>query len=324
MHKTIKAVTIGDINGIGIKLLINLWKYKKNKIGKFILVTNFHLFKKYIDKNNINLSFLKINDLSDVSKIFDKYMPIFNISADNNISNSYLSIKKSYSLTKNNDCNALITLPINKEKIIKKIDKSFIGQTELLQKLDNKKYSNMIFYSKKIIVTTLTTHIPLNKINFYLKQKINIYNKILSLNESLIKDFNLLNPKLVICGINPHAGENGTLGNEEIILLKPIINKLKKNGIKIYGPFSADTIFNIKNRLKYDCFICIYHDQALIPFKLLSGFKGVNYTGSLSIIRTSPDHGIAYDLVNIKNANDNSLINSFVLAEKIYRNRLSH
>ena len=324
MPKTIKAVTIGDINGIGIKLLINLWKYKKNKIGKFILVTNFNLFKKYIDKKNINLSFLKINDLSDATRIFDKYMPIFDIRADNNISNSYYSIKESYYLTKNNYCSSLITLPINKEKIIKKIDKSFIGQTELLQKLDNKKFSNMIFYSKKIKITTLTTHIPLNKINFYLKQKKNIYNKIYSLNKSLIKDFNLSNPRLAICGINPHAGENGMLGNEEIIFLNPIIKKLINDGVKIHGPFSPDTIFNIKNRLKYDCFICIYHDQALIPFKLLSGFKGVNYTGSLSIIRTSPDHGTAYDLVNIKNADDSSLINSFILAEKIYKNRLRH
>ena len=102
------------------------------------------------------------------------------------------------------------------------------------------------------------------------------------------------------------------------------IKKLINDGVKIHGPFSPDTIFKIENRLKYDCFICIYHDQALIPFKLLSGFKGVNYTGSLSIIRTSPDHGTAYDLVNIKNADDSSLINSFSLAEKIYKNKLRH
>ena len=321
MLKTIKAVTIGDINGIGIKLLINLWKFKKNKIGKFILISNYNLFKKYIDNNNINLPYSKIDDFADIKKIFNKYLPIFDIKADNNILNSYYSIKKAYFLTKKNFCNSLITLPINKEKIIKNIDNTFIGQTEFLQKLDNKKYSNMIFYSNDIIVTTLTTHIPLNKINFYLMQKNIIYKKIYSLNESLKKDFNISNPKLVICGINPHAGENGTIGNEEEKFLNPIIKKLIKRSINIDGPFSSDTIFNKKNRLKYDCFICIYHDQALIPFKLLSGLEGVNYTGSLNIIRTSPDHGTAYDLINTKTASDKSLINSFILAEKIYQNR---
>jgi len=324
MLKTIKAVTIGDIDGIGIKLLINLWKFKKNKIGKFILISNYNLFKEYINKNNINLSYSKINDLKNIKKIFNKFLPIYDIKADNNILNSYYSIKKSYLLTKKNYCSSLITLPINKEKIINNIDNNFIGQTELLQQLDNKKFSNMVFYSKDIIVTTLTTHIPLNKINFYLKQKEIIYKKIYSLNELLKKDFNILNPKLVICGVNPHAGENGTLGIEEIKILNPIINKLIKKGININGPFSSDTIFNIKNRLKYDCFICIYHDQALIPFKLLSGLEGVNYTGSLNVIRTSPDHGTAYDLVNTNNASDKSLINSFILAEKIYQNRLRY
>ena len=142
----------------------------------------------------------------------------------------------------------------------------------------------MVFYSKDIIVTTLTTHIPLNKINFYLKQKKILYQKIYSLNELLKKDFNISNPKLVISGINPHAGENGAVGSEEKIFLYPIIKKLMNNNININGPFSPDTIFNKKNRLKYDCFICIYHDQALIPFKLLSNFEGVNYTGSLNII----------------------------------------
>ena len=146
-----------------------------------------------------------------------------------------------------------------------------------------------------------------------------------NVNPSLIRfweqEFKILNPKLVICGVNPHAGENGTIGKEEIQFLQPIIKKLLIKKIKINGPLSSDTIFNETNRLKYDCFICIYHDQALIPFKLLSGFEGVNYTGSLDIIRTSPDHGTAYDLIDKKKANDESLVNSFILADKIYKNR---
>ena len=322
MNKTIKAVTIGDIHGIGIRFLINLWKFKRKTIGKFILISNYKLFKKYVEKNNINLPYSRINNLSDKIKINDKHLPIFNIRADNNIMNTYNSIQQGYSLTKNKFCSSLITLPINKEKIIRKIDSSFIGHTDFLQKLDKKKYTNMIFYSKDIIVTTLTTHIPLNKINYYLKQEKIIYQKIYSLNELLKKDFNILNPKLVICGINPHAGENGTLGNEEKIFLQPLIKKLINNNVNIQGPLSPDTIFTTINRKKYDCFICIYHDQALIPFKLLTGFTGVNYTGSLDIIRTSPVHGTAYNLIDKKYASDKSLHNAFIIAEKIYQNRL--
>ena len=185
MNEIIKAVTIGDMDGIGIKLLINLWKFKRNKIGKFILITNYKLFNRYIKKNNIKLSYMKTNNLSDIKKIYNNFLPVFNIEANNQISNTYNSIKKAYFLTKNNLCSAMITLPINKEKIAKNIDKKFVGHTEFLQKLDKKKFTNMIFFSKNIIVTPLTTHIPLNKINYYLKNKKIIYQKIYSLNESL-------------------------------------------------------------------------------------------------------------------------------------------
>ena len=174
---------------------------------------------------------------------------------------------------------------------------------------------------KKIMISTLTTHIALNKVNNYLKNKELIFKKIKSINELLKKDFNIQNPKIAIAGLNPHAGEFGSIGHEEITILKPIINRLIKKGVNIKGPFSPDTIFTKTNRVKYDCFICNYHDQALIPFKLITEFTGINYTGSLDIIRTSPEHGTAYNLVNVNLANDKSLINAFIYAEKIYLNR---
>jgi len=182
----------------------------------------------------------------------------------------------------------------------------------------------MIFYSKSVMISTLTTHIPLNKINKFIKHKKLIYQKIYSLNESLKIDFNIKKPKIAIAGINPHAGEDGMIGHEEINLLNPVIKKLKINSVHIDGPFSASTMFNNLNRKKYNCFICIYHDQALIPFKIICPFGGVNFTSSLGIIRTSPDHGTAYDLINTNKANNQSLINSFIIAEKIYTNRLKN
>ena len=320
MKKYLKAVTIGDINGIGIRLLIGLWK--KNKIKKFVLVTNSELFKKYLKKNNITLPILQINDILK-EKIHNKKFLIYNIKALNEISNTYNSILKAYELNKNGFCDSIITLPLNKSKIINKIDKNFIGQTELLQKLDKKIDSNMIFYSKKIIVTTLTTHIPLAQVNNYIKNKNKILKKIIGINNILKNDFKIKNPKIIISGFNPHSGENGLIGKEEEKYLIPTIKKLKKIMINISGPYSADTIFNKHNIKKYDCFICIYHDQALIPFKLISKFSGVNFTGLLDIVRTSPDHGPAYDLVKKENASDKSLINAFILADKINKNRIS-
>ncbi len=323
MNKRLKAVTIGDIKGIGLEILIKLWKNKRFNIGNFILITNYKLLLKHLKSIDVNIPIAQISDFNNVSKLANKYFLVYNIKAKNNNYNTYNSLLHAYSLNKKRRCTSIITLPLNKEKIIKNVDKTFIGQTELFQKLDKKKYSNMIFYSKKIIITSLTTHTPLKKVVNIFNNCNAIYKKIISINSSLINEFNIPNPKIAISGINPHAGEKGTIGNEEIKYLKPIIKKLLKKKISINGPFPADSMFKMSNRSKFDCFICIYHDQALIAFKLINEFDGVNYTGSLDIIRTSPDHGTAYDIVNTNKGKINSLYQSFKLADKIYNNRMT-
>ena len=322
MKKPLKAVTIGDIKGIGIEILIKLWKTKRQKIGNFILLTNYKLLLKHLNKININLPIERILDFNDVQRLTYRHFLVYDIRAINNNYNTYNSMLHAYALAKKNKCSSIITLPLNKEKIINNIDKNFIGQTELFQKLDKKKYSNMFFYSNKIIICPLTTHIPLKKVANVLSNSKLIYQKIILINNTLINDFNILNPKIAISGINPHAGEKGTIGNEEIKYLKPIIKKLLRKKINIKGPFSADSMFNKLNRPLYDCFICTFHDQALIAFKIINEFEGVNYTGSLDIIRTSPDHGTAYDIVNKNKANISSLYLSFKLADMIYKNRI--
>jgi len=319
MKNSLKAVTIGDIDGIGIQILIKLWKNKR--LNNFILVTNLNLFNKFLNKEKIKLPLKKINDQTNNLKIYKKYFLVFDIIAKNFNENAYNSLIESYNLVKKLKCSAIITLPINKEKINKNIDKNFIGQTEFFQKLDSQKISNMFFYSKKIIITSLTTHIPLTKVGlFFKKNQKNLYNKIESINDTLIKDFNIKKPKLIISGINPHAGENGVIGQEEGKYLIPLIKKIKKEKINIQGPVSADTLFTKENLKKYDCFICTYHDQALIPFKLINEFNGINYTGSLSIIRLSPAHGTAYKL-KVNEANLDSIYECFKLSNKIYYNR---
>ncbi|PPR46907.1 MAG: 4-hydroxythreonine-4-phosphate dehydrogenase 1 [Alphaproteobacteria bacterium MarineAlpha5_Bin9] len=320
MSKHIHAVTIGDINGIGIKILLDIWKKNNKILGSFILVTNIQIINKFLKKNKYKIKINKINYLQNILKIKSNCINIYDFNTKNNYTNSYESLIYSHELCKKNICSSIITLPVNKEKISKFVNKKFVGQTEFFQKKDNKDISNMIFYYKKIIVTTLTNHIPFKLINEKLKYKKHIIKKILLLKNTLKIDFNIKSPKILISGLNPHAGENSLIGKEEKKIIIPIIKELRKRKVLIDGPHSADSLFIKKNINKYNCFICLYHDQALIPFKLISDFKGVNYTGSLDIIRTSPDHGTAYKL-NIKDAKKDSLLNSFILAKKIYLNR---
>ena len=312
------ALTIGDINGVGIEILINLWK--KNKIKNIILFTNVNILKKFIKKRKINL---KINIIDQKKKNLNyknNYLNIFSYESKTNEENTYKSLKNAYQFCINNFCIGVITLPLRKDLIKQKIDKKFVGHTEYFQNIDNKKYSNMILYNKKIIISPITTHIKVKNISKVISKKL-LYNQIKNLNKTLKIDFNISKPKLIISGLNPHAGENGEIGREEINIITPVIKSLKNKKILIDGPISPDAML-IKNNLnKYDCFIFIYHDQALIPFKYISQFSGVNYTGNLSIIRVSPDHGTAYNLIGSKNISDLSLLNCYNLIKKIKKNR---
>jgi len=316
MIKNITYVTIGDIEGIGIKLLIKLWKDKK--INNFVLITNFRLFKNYINKNKIKLKISIYNN-----KISKNNFLIHDIKAKNNIENTYNSLLESYNLSKNINFKGVINLPINKEKIIKKIDNKFIGQTEFYQKLEKQNYSNMLFYSKDIIFSTLTTHIPIHEVRNFIKNEKLISIKIKNLIKTLIFDFKINNPKIAILGLNPHAGENGLIGKEDL-KIKKIINKINLNKKIIDGPISADGIFYKRYIKKYDCFISAYHDQALIPFKIISKFVGLNYTDSLKFYRVSPIHGTGYNLVKKNYADDKSLLFCFKFINKISKNKIKN
>ena len=174
----------------------------------------------------------------------------------------------------------------------------------------------MIFVYNNLIITTLTTHIKLNSVTNNLSKKNYIYNKIINLNNVLIKYFKIKKPKIILSGVNPHASENDMFGHEENKYLVPQINKLLKKDIYIQGPYSADSILNNKNIKKCDCFVFCYHDQALVTYKYISKNRGINFTGGLSVLRVSPDHGTAYDLVGKNMAENKSLINCYKFLNK--------
>ena len=312
------CITIGDINGIGIEILLLLFKQKK--INNFILFTNKKILEKCIKKNKFKF---KINIINSNKRLIYKLneLNIFDYKSNSNSENILKSIKNSYFFCKKYKQKGIITLPVNKNIVSKY--KKFSGHTEFFENLSNNKISNMIFIYNKFIISSLTTHIRLKNLNITLSKKNFVYNKIISLNKSLKNDFNISKPKILISGINPHSGENGLLGNEEKKYLIPQIKKIKKLKINITGPISGDAMLNKKNIKKYDCFLFMFHDQALIPFKYISNYQGVNYTSNLDIIRVSPDHGTAYDLVGKNIASNKSMLNCFKIINKINRNQIN-
>ena len=315
------AVTIGDIKGIGIQILIKAWKRKK--LRNFVLITNYELFNKYILQNKISIKIFRSSIIKNKITFQKNLFNILDIKAKNNNQNTFNSLIESYKLVKKKLFIGLVTLPINKKKI-NIISSNFIDQTTFFTKKDGKNISNMIFVHKNIFFVPLTIHLELKKVSREYRKADKYIEKIKSLNQTIIRDFGIRKPKFIMAGINPHNGENGIISKDDEILLKPIINKLKKLKIYIHGPISPDAIVNKKNLDNFDCFIFTYHDQALIPFKLISEYSGVNYTSNLDIIRVSPDHGTAYDIVGKNIESPLGIINSFNLLKKISLNRVKY
>ncbi|MBE7411629.1 MAG: 4-hydroxythreonine-4-phosphate dehydrogenase PdxA [Leptospiraceae bacterium] len=194
----------------------------------------------------------------------------------------------------------LITLPLSKEWVIKSGVRNFRGHTEELSML-YKKPTTMLMYGPTMKVIVLTTHIPLRKVSLELK-KIDVLSLINSIKNSTI----FQNPKIALCGLNPHAGEDGKIGTEEKEVLLKIVEKFRTNRMNISEPMPADSLFQSDIRSKYDLILACYHDQGLIPFKSIEGKKGINVTLGLDFLRVSPDHGTAFDIAGKGNADPTS------------------
>ncbi len=316
LNKKLICITIGDIEGIGIHLLMK--EFKKGKIKNFILITNIDIFIKYIKfpKNKINI----VNE-KNFNNYNTKKLNICSFHTKNKNTNTMDALKYAYEYTKKEMFIGILTLPLNKYKLKKSVNKNFIDQTSFFSNQEEQKYGNMIFYYKNKFFIPLTIHIELKKVFKSFQNTILMTRKIDNLHSTLIKDFKIKNPKMIIAGINPHAGENNTISKDDNKYLSPIINKLKKKGIYIHGPKSGDGIINNENLKKYDAFIFTYHDQALIPFKILSKYQGVNFTSNLNIIRVSPTHGTAENLIGSNKAISTGIINCLNLIKKIKKNR---
>jgi 4-hydroxythreonine-4-phosphate dehydrogenase len=174
--------------------------------------------------------------------------------------------------------------------------------------------------SDELKIATVTGHVPLKEVSKFISRE-NIGNCLAILNQSLKRDFNIVKPKIAVLGLNPHAGDNGLLGDEEINIIKPAIEKATKDGIFAMGPYGADGFFASGNYRNFDAVLAMYHDQGLTPFKTIAFENGVNFTAGLPIVRTSPDHGTGYDIAGQGKASESSFRAACFLAKDIYFNR---
>lgn len=320
--------TCGDCNGIGpeivIKTLSHFHTKKKHKL--------FFAIPKNIFEEELNL--LKLDFDFEIVKKIELSLNNKNVVSIINLGNNktaigkptkasgeiaYESLQQSYYAVKNNLADCIITAPISKEAF-NKAGVEFPGHTELFASWTKTENVVMFFHSAKIKAALLTIHIPLKSVSFSLDRNL-IQKKIDIILTTLKRDFKIANPRIAILGLNPHAGENGLLGDEENNIISPLINDYKEY---LKGPFPADAFFGMHLYKHFDVVIGAYHDQVLIPFKMLSFSDGVNFTAGLPIVRTSPDHGTAFDIAGKGIADPSSIIHATKLAIQICDNRMKY
>lgn len=323
------GITIGDINGIGPEVIIKALKdnrilvdctpiiygstktmsYHKKAIGD-------EEFQYQSCKNAEEATSKKINivnvwndeikfELGSVTETGGKY--------------AFMSLERATQDLASNKIDVLVTAPISKEAIIK-AGFQFPGHTEYLAHLSGVDEALMVMVGPNLKVALVTSHIALKDVAKALTRE-KIFSKIKALEGSLKKDFGIIRPRIAVLGLNPHAGENGKMGTEESEVILPAINQAKGEDILAYGPYPADGFFGSNLLGKFDGILAMYHDQGLTAFKALAFEEGVNYTAGLPIVRTSPDHGTAFDIAGQDKASGQSLRSAMYLAMDVYRKR---
>ena len=331
-NKVIVGITQGDINGIGYEVILKT--LLDNRIYEICTpivygsakIAGYH-------RKVLNISNFSLNMISHSSEANHKRANIINTTDDNirvELGKSttmggeaaYSALDRAVIDLKNGSIDVLVTAPINKHNIQSK-DFHFPGHTEYLEENFAEDKAIMLMVSDVLKVGVVTGHIQLSEVSEQITQE-NILKKLRLLNNTLIKDFGIRKPKIAVFGLNPHAGDNGVIGNEEEEIIIPAIKEANKENILAIGPYPADGFFGSDDFKKFDAILAMYHDQGLAPFKALAFDSGVNYTGGLSIIRTSPAHGTAFEIAGTNMASENSFRQAIYLAVDAYKNRVSH
>jgi 4-hydroxythreonine-4-phosphate dehydrogenase len=318
--------TCGDINGIGpeicLKTFNKIYNPRKRQII-FLCPANVFLKTAQIVKPEFQYQVITKSSFEIIDKlkvtVIDRGYAKQTVGKATKTSGrvSYNAIIDSVKLVQSGFADVIVTAPISKHAFhLSGIN--FPGHTELLAKLSNAKKFMMLFVSKKMKCGLATIHLSIKNIHNSVTKK-NLTNSINTLKNSLRNDFGISEPQIAVLGLNPHAGEDGNIGNEENKIISPVIKSHKDKNV--FGPFVPDAFFGNHLYSKFDAVLGMYHDQVLIPFKMLNFNSGINFTAGLPFVRTSPDHGTAFDIAGKGIASEESMIQSAFWAEKIFMNR---
>lgn len=326
-HKVRVGISIGDFNGIGPEIIMKSLKDKM--ITDFFTPVIFGSGKLFTYQKNIFKLNLNFNYITEASQAQNGKLNMVNLIKEN--SNVELG-KPSEESTKmaidsleaatealiKGEIDVLVTAPINKDEMVK-MGFKHAGHTGYFEEKFGKK-GLMFLVTDELKVAVSTHHIPISQVAENISKE-KIKKQIKALNQTLIEDFSISKPKIAVLGLNPHSGDGGVIGNEEIEIISPAIKELSDNGILTFGPFPADSFFQPEKYKNFDAVLAMYHDQGLAPFKTLAYEEGVNYTAGLPFIRTSPDHGVAYDIAGKNIADEQSFTEAIFTAIKIFNNR---
>ncbi len=321
------GISIGDLNGIGCEVVLKTFEdarmldfctpiiFASNKVISF-------------QKNELGLE-INYNGIQEVSKALDGKINVLNVWKDapeitfgevtaQGGEYALKSLVAAVDALKKDEIDVLVTAPINKNNIQTK-DFNFPGHTDYLAK-ELEGESLMFMVTDNLKVGLLTDHVAVKDAPAAITSKL-VKSKIKTIENSLKMDFGIRKPRIALLGINPHSGDNGVIGKEDDEVLKPVIKELMDAGHLVYGPYSADSFFGSDAYKNFDAILAAYHDQGLIPFKTLSFGKGVNYTAGLRKVRTSPDHGTAYEIAGKGKADHSSFKEAVFTALQIFKNR---
>ena len=326
----IVGISIGDLNGIGSEIILKTFEDSRMlELCTPVIFANVKLLS--FVKKHFNLT-LQLHGIDKLDQILPGKINVLNLwkegfdlnFGENDQKAGEYAVKSFVAATtalRDGVVDVLVTAPINKYNIQSENFK-FPGHTDYLdQELDGD--ALMLMVNDGLRVGLLTDHIPLSEVAAHLTEDL-IVRKIETVRKSLIQDFSINKPKIAVLGLNPHCGDGGVIGNEEDVLLKPTIKKIFEKGTLVFGPFPADGFFGSSQYEKYDAVIATYHDQGLVPFKTLSFGGGVNFTAGLNKVRTSPDHGTAFDIAGKGEASFSSFKEALYLAIDVFNSRIQY
>lgn len=321
------GISVGDLNGIGVEVILKT--FSDNRMLDFCTPIIFASSKAVsFHKNKLGLK-VPIHGISNLKQIVEHKVNLLNIwkeeiqinlgKEDPEIGKyAFLSLKEAVKALKNDEIDVLVTAPINKNTI-QSDNFRFKGHTEYLESELNGE-ALMILMTVELRIGLVTGHIPIKDVANTINKDL-IKRKVLNMYHSLIQDFQISKPKIAVLGLNPHCGDHGVIGSEDDEIIRPLMHQLQDDKKLIYGPYASDSFFGTQAYKKFDGVMAMYHDQGLAPFKALSFGNGVNFTAGLDKIRTSPDHGTAFEIAGKGIADNSSFKEAVFQAIKIFKNR---